>query len=480
MTTLPRSTPAEQGVDPAGITAFIDALESTPQVEPHSIMVLRHGVVVAEGWWAPYAPSQPQLLYSLSKSFASVAAGIAAEEGLLDLDATVLSYFPEFDADIVDERSRRMLVRHVAAMASGHLTETLDRAVAADPLEPVRGFLLVPPDQEPGSVFAYNQPCTYALAAIVQRQSGQTLTEYLRPRLLDPLGIGRAGWQQAPPGRDLGFTGLHITTESVAAFGQLLLQRGRWGDRQLVPEHYLDEATRAQIPTPDETAPDWAQGYGFQFWIARHGYRGDGAFGQFCIVLPEHDAVVVITQQSDDTQAVLDAVWEHLLPAIDAAAPDVEATVDPIDAATTQLRERLGELTLPVLAGGTGAPFSTDVLAPFGGRCDDQPSLTGIRLVDGAIELHEGDRVITAAFGDGAWGVREGEVPVAASAAWHQAAGRVDVVFLETPHRLRIEVRRDGSGFRADWQTTPLRAGTLHELRCPDEVVVARRSAGWA
>jgi CubicO group peptidase (beta-lactamase class C family) len=173
MSSLPTSTPAAQGVDAAGIQAFLDALESDPAIEPHSLMLLRHGQVVAQGWWAPYAPDRLHLLYSLSKSFTATAAGFALAEGLIGLDDPVISYFPEFEADVTDPRSRAMLVRHVASMASGHVEETLDRARAQDREELVRGFLLVPPDQDPGTVFAYNQPATYTLAAIVQRVTGQ-------------------------------------------------------------------------------------------------------------------------------------------------------------------------------------------------------------------------------------------------------------------------------------------------------------------
>jgi CubicO group peptidase (beta-lactamase class C family) len=286
-TDLPRASAESQGVDPAGIDAFLDTLEAASDVEPHSLMVLRHGQVLAQGWWAPYEREQPHLLYSLSKSFASTALGLAVGEGLVDLDATVLSYFPELDADITDPRSRSMRVRHVAAMASGHLSETLERALTNDPVDLVRGFLLVPPDREPGTVFAYNQPCTYTLAAIVQRLSGQTLVDYLRPRLFDPLGIGQVGWQQHPVGRDLGFTGLHATTDAIARLGLLYLQRGVWNGTRLLSEAWVAEATSVQVANPDESNPDWRQGYGFQFWMARHGFRGDGAYGQFCIVLPE-------------------------------------------------------------------------------------------------------------------------------------------------------------------------------------------------
>ena len=161
---LPRSTPADQQVDPAAILGFLDAVDERPDIEMHSLMVVRHGQVVAEGWWAPYSAERPQLLYSLSKSFTSTAAAFAQVEGLLDLDDAVVSHFAEFAADITDPRSRSVKVRHVASMAAGHTRDMLTEAIMRDPEEPVRGFLLIPPDREPGTVFAYSQPCTYALA----------------------------------------------------------------------------------------------------------------------------------------------------------------------------------------------------------------------------------------------------------------------------------------------------------------------------
>jgi CubicO group peptidase (beta-lactamase class C family) len=289
---LPRSTPASRGVDSRRITAFLDALEALPDPQPHSLMILRHGQVVAQGWWAPYTPDRRQLLYSLSKSFTGAAAAFAYAEGLLRLDDPVVSYFPEFEAEITDPGSRSILVRHLLSMASGHSAEQWDEAVTRDPAEPVRGFLLNSPDREPGSVFAYNQPCTYTIAAIVQRASGQRLVDYLRPRLLDPLGIGDVAWQQQPAGRDIGFTGLHATTDAIATLGQLYLQRGVWDGVQLLSEEWVEQATRPQVDNSGlGWGPDWSRGYGFQFWISRHGFRGDGAHGQFCLILPEQDAV---------------------------------------------------------------------------------------------------------------------------------------------------------------------------------------------
>jgi len=335
---LPRSAAAAQQVDPAAVLAFVDAVEADPAIELHSLMVVRHGHVIAEGWWAPHTPERTRLLYSLSKSFTSTALGLALEEGRVGLDDPVVSFFPEFDAEITDPRSRSVTLGHLASMASGHNRDMMQEALTGDPQEPVRGFLLVAPDEEPGTVFAYSQPCTYTLAAIIQRVTGMRLSEYLRPRLFDPLGIGEVGWLTWPPGREQGFSGLFARTEDVAKLGQLYLQGGRWGEDQLLPERYVEQATSRQIDTPNQDNVDWRQGYGFQFWMARHGYRGDGAFGQFCVVLPDHDTVVAITGGTEAMQGVLDNLWEHLLPGLGTSRPDD---------AQRDLDKRLDGLRLP-------------------------------------------------------------------------------------------------------------------------------------
>ncbi|HET9778251.1 MAG TPA: serine hydrolase domain-containing protein [Propionibacteriaceae bacterium] len=480
---LPRGSPESQGVDPAGILAFLDDLEAAPDIEMHSLMIIRHGQVVAEGWWSPYLPEQPHLLYSLSKSFTSTAAAFAIAEGLLDLDATVLSYFPELDREITDRRSRSILVRHVAAMASGHLEETIQRTSALDPTEPVRGFLLIPPDREPGSVFAYNQPCTYTLAAIVQRVTGQTLIHYLRPRLFDPLGIGQAGWQRDAAGRDLGYTGLHSTTDAIARLGMLYLQRGVWNGQRLLSEQWVADATRVQVETrvamedPNEPKPDWQQGYGFQFWIARHGYRGDGAYGQFCVVLPEQDAVIATTAGTENMQGILDGVWADLLPAMSAARVDPSPIVD-------QLAARLEGLELAAFQAKRAPDSSVAAWAeasflPTGGLCEDQPTLTAVRLHHDAehwqLTFVEGDVAFGATVGVAGWRTNLTEtdhgktgVPLAISGGWtEEDTLRAEVIFLETPHRLGLTCSLADGTFLASWRTVPLRAGPLSALRMP-------------
>ncbi|MGN6200278.1 serine hydrolase domain-containing protein [Humibacter sp.] len=331
-----RSSAEAEGVEPAGIRALIEDLDADPQLDPHALIVVRHGAVIASAQWEPYALDRPQLVYSLSKSFTSTAAGFAVAEGLLDLDRPAADYFPEY-ADSVAPESRGILVRHLASMATGHLNDMIV-AFAMDPEHPIRAFLASPPEREPGSVFTYNQLATYTLAAIIQRGSGVRLSEYLRPRLLEPLGIAPVGWQQEPVDVELGFSGLFATPEAVAKLGQLYLAGGVWNGQRLLPESWVREATSKHV---DNAAPggltqadsDWEQGYGFQFWMARHGYRGDGAFGQYCIVLPEHDAVVAITSQTVDMQDVLNRVWKHLLPAFH------DAPLQPRSAASDALHD---------------------------------------------------------------------------------------------------------------------------------------------
>jgi CubicO group peptidase (beta-lactamase class C family) len=469
------SPPAAQGADASGIHAFLDGLETSPEIEPHSLMIVRHGQLVASGWWAPYTPDRVHLLYSLSKSFTSTAAGLALGAGLLRLDDTVISYFPELDPDITDPRSRAMLVRHVASMATGHTAETLGPAREADPGNLVRGFLLVPPDREPGTVFAYNQPATYTLGAIVRRVTGQSLTDYLRPRLFDPLGIGEAAWLRDPSGGELGWSGLHVATDAIARLGLLYLRGGVWEGRRLLPEEWVSQATRVQIANADSTAedawPDWQQGYGFQFWMSRHGYRGDGAYGQFCVVLPDQDAVIAVTGQTQDMQGILDLAWEHLLPAF---GPGPLPGRERADAA---LAERLASLALPSATGKPAPPdraeaWSGAEFTPYGGRCSDQPGLASARVAETAggwaVTLTEDGQPLEVHLGAGGWNTGEEPVPTAVSGGWTDADTlALELAFLETPHRLLITCTLQDRTFTARWRTIPLHEGPLRALRAP-------------
>jgi CubicO group peptidase (beta-lactamase class C family) len=307
---LPRSTPEAQGVPTAGIRSFVEAVNAKVGTM-HSFMLVRHGHVIAEGWWKPQTPDTPHVLHSLSKSFTSTAVGLAIGEGRLSLDDRVLSYFPEEAPPEPSENLRAMRVRDLLTMSTGHESEP--KFTSETPW--VRSFLAHPVPRPPGTHFVYNSPATYMVSALVQKVTGQKLVDYLRPRLFEPLGIENPQWNESPQGISVGGWGLHLRTEDIARFGQLSLQRGVWNGKQLLPASWVDQATARQVANGSDPASDWTQGYGYQFWRCRHGaYRGDGAFGQFCVVMPEWDAVLAMTADTRDMAGQLRLVWEYLLP----------------------------------------------------------------------------------------------------------------------------------------------------------------------
>jgi CubicO group peptidase (beta-lactamase class C family) len=353
-TSLPRSAPEAQGIAPAAVLAFLDGVARVP-VELHSLMLVRHGQVAAEGWWSPYRADLPHMLFSLSKSFTSTAVGLAVDEGCLSLDDRVISFFPDLLPPTVSDNLAAMRVRDLLSMATGH---------AVEPMGGVRGdsnwaqnFLAQPVEFRPGTHFVYNSMATYMLSAIVQQKTGQKIVDYLRPRLFDPLGIGTTRWEESPQGINTGGWGLNLRTEDIAKFGQLYLQRGEWQGRQLIPAGWIAEATRKQIDNGSNPDSDWEQGYGYQFWRCRHNaYRGDGAFGQFCLVMPEQDAVLAMTSGEGNMQAILDLVWQHLLPAMQ------DAPLPADQGANAALRDRLAALALPPQAGEASSPGAAAVM----------------------------------------------------------------------------------------------------------------------
>jgi CubicO group peptidase (beta-lactamase class C family) len=353
---LPRSTPEAQGIASSAILAFVEAAEKDIDAL-HSLMVLRHGQVVAEGWWRPYQRDDPHVLFSLSKSFTSTAVGLAIAEGKLSLDDTVLSFFPEDAPKEPSDNLKAMRVRDLLSMSTGHHAEDIagfDYSSKDPPL--TRAFLALPVAHKPGTHFVYNTPASYMLSAIVHKVSGMPLVEYLRPRLFEPLGIRNPTWDASPQGISYGGFGLSVTTEDIARFGQLYLQKGEWGGKRILPADWVAAATARQVSNGSNPASDWEQGYGYQFWRCRHGvYRGDGAFGQFCVVLPDQDAVVAITSGTGDLQGVLNLVWEHLLAGMKAEPLPADA------AAHDHLEKRLAGLELRPPAGKPASPTARRV-----------------------------------------------------------------------------------------------------------------------
>jgi CubicO group peptidase (beta-lactamase class C family) len=394
---LPRSTPEAQGIPSSAILALVQAFEEKAY-GVHSLMVVRHGKVVAEGWWTPYAKNDPHVLYSLSKSFTSTAVGLAITEGKLTLDDSVLAAFAQDAPAEPSETLKAMRVRDLLTMSTGQHADTIEGFPYDSEERLPKLFLALPVAHKPGTHFVYNTPATYMLSAMVQKATGQSVLEYLTPRLFEPLGITNPTWDADKHGVTLGGFGLRVRTEDIARFGQLYLQKGQWGGRQLLPAAWVEAATARQVSNGSNPKSDWEQGYGYQFWRSRHGlYRGDGAFGQFCIVMPGEDAVVAITSGTKDMAGVMERVWEHLLPALQAAPLAADA------AAQDALVHKLGALVLPAQEGRGTSPLAAKVAGRryvFPAN-DDKAESVALEITRGAVTL--------VSRGDG----KETRVPVA-------------------------------------------------------------------
>ena len=460
---LPRATPEAHGLPSSAVQAFLDRL-AAGGIELHSLMLLRHGHVVAEGWWAPYHREGVQLVYSLSKSVTSCAVGIAVEEGLVSLDDRLVDLFPRA-ASGAGERASRLTLHDVLSMSTGHATDTIDRVRLSAAAEPVSAYLALEPEHERGSWFVYDNGATFVSGAAVQQASGQRLLDYLRPRLLDRIGVGPAAWTTTADGSDQGFSGLHVRTEAIARLGQLLLDDGVWDGERVLPEGWVARATSALTDNSmHDGGVDWQQGYGYQFWQCRHGaYRGDGAYGQFCLVLPDQQSVLAATGCTEDMQGVLDAVWDELLPAY------ADAPLPEDDPARSALEQRLAGATLPVVSSVAAAVGAVgDGPWRFDHEPDEEhPMLRSVvvRRDGPAWQLVLDDwQELVVPCADGAWPAAEG--PFVATGGW-TAPGVFEarVCAVQTPHSLMLRCA-DGR-VSADWVGFPLQGPALALLTAP-------------
>jgi len=303
------SSPESVGIDETAITAFADALDEEG-LGVHGLVIARHGRVAAEGWWHPYRPDEPHMMFSVSKAFTSMAVGLAIDEGLLRLDEPTHDIFPEY------REIPGQTVRHLLTMTSGHDADLFGVFRELPGRDWVELFFEVEAPWQPGTHFVYSTAASYMLAAAVVRRSGVSLTEYLDGRLFGPLGWPTPSWERDARGIEHGGTGLKLTTRQLAQFGQLLLQRGSWEGRQLVPAEWIDEASAYQTRNPWFGHHESEVGYGFQLWRSSHGFRADGMCGQFAVVVPELDLVVATTSGSSDANRILETIWRELLPGV--------------------------------------------------------------------------------------------------------------------------------------------------------------------
>ena len=329
---LPRGKATPQ-LDEA-FAAYLQAVADSAE-DLHSVMVLQHGKVLEEQF---FVPDTAHILNSVSKTFTATAVGFAIEEGLLHLDDKVVDLFPESVPDSVQEKATRITVRHLLTMNAGHGKDPT-YAIRSGKGDWIKEFLEWPVEYEPGTCYCYSSLGTYLLSAAVQKVSGQKVVDYLDSRLWQPLGIEKPHWLESPAGINTGGWGLFLHTEDLARMGLCLLNGGQFRGKQVIPAAWVAQMSANQVPSvgaglnqmqmkeilaahpglpyflPENS--DWVQGYGYQMWRCRHNaFRADGANGQYILILPDQDAVIVTTAHISNMQQEINLIWDHLLPAL--------------------------------------------------------------------------------------------------------------------------------------------------------------------
>lgn len=259
-------------------------------------------------------------LFSGSKTFTAMAVGIAQGEGRLKISDAALSFFSQW-RDIAAPGAERITIRDLLHMCAGHnqsLFTTLNSS--QEPLRDWAELFFTASQHSPaGSTFCYDNGCTYILSRIIQAVSGQSLRDYLMPRLFTPLGITNPQWHTCPQGHCIGAFGLYLTTEEFSRLGILMLQDGHWQQKPLVPSAFIHDAIHDTVTTRGFDDIENRQGYGYQLWRCTipGSYRADGKYGQYSVVLPRQRAVITITAHNEGcANDILRAVWAHTLPQI--------------------------------------------------------------------------------------------------------------------------------------------------------------------
>ncbi len=293
------------------ITSYVDFLRKENNLDIHSFMMIKDDQTIWEEYYRPYEKETPHVMYSVSKSFTSTAIGLAVDKGMLSVEDSVYSFFPEYK-DLCDSEYKRALkVKHLLSMSTGF---TSDESKIFSEYDFVRTILSNPIEHEPGTVFNYFTAGTYMLAAIFKKVMGVNVHDYLKQGLFKSMDINDTQWLSCPKEITYGGFGLYIKTSDMIKLGCLYLNKGVYKGERLLSESWVDEATRKQVDNdgPDKQI-DWTQGYGYQFWrCCFDAFRADGMNGQYIIVKPDMNLVAAITSNIQDMQIPLTGFAEMI------------------------------------------------------------------------------------------------------------------------------------------------------------------------
>lgn len=368
----------------AAVTGFFKTSQRDNN-DIHALVVYKNGGKIIDAAALPYSSRYRRQMYSISKSFTSTAIGIASDAGLLSVDDRICDIFADKMPENPSENLLKMKVHHLLSMNTGHAECVYPRIVNSD--DPAAEFLRQEVEFEPGTHFVYNNAATFMLSAIITRVTGMSMLDYLYPRLFKKIGIEPECWLANPNGVNDGACGLFVSAEELARLGLLYLNGGVYNGERILSEAWVRLAQTAHSDNSMNGNPDWTAGYGYQFWCnRREGYRGDGAMGQLCVILPERGIVAAVVGETADMQTELDRLFELIYALEDENDTACSADLDGI---------------YPPRAGGF-APYSRyyrleeNVMGLTGANLEISPSEAVLTLDNGSMR----EKII---IGNGRW-----------------------------------------------------------------------------
>lgn len=445
-------SPEFHGVPSSALLNFINALDKLEFL--HGITIFRHGEAILQASWKPYSPDIPHHLFSLSKSFVSCAIGFALQDGRLSFTDTLGALFPEYATlPTVSEETKSITVKDLLTMRSGQGECHLGQFIVFPSKEGktfAQQYMEVPLKWKPGEMFNYNSGNTYMLSAIIQKLYGMNVVEFLYPRLFEPLGIEKPYWQQSPEGVKYGGWGLFLTLEDISKFTKLISEGGVWEGKQILPADYLKEATSFHSDNSFNNNRDWENGYGYQFWRCSHegAFRGDGACGQYALVIPDYDMAIATQAGLPMMGKILIEIWDNLLPSIKTDKPII-----PVPADQQALAEKLASLELPKPQGGFRAGVQNGKFLLEKNTIGFDSVECQFQAAGGELILTRGEKSFTLPFGYGKWLC--GDAPqiyndlggkVALAGAWeNESTLLLNMAFLNEPTfaKYRLEFNGD-------------------------------------
>lgn len=346
MTDLLHEVPEKIGMSSKVLLELYEELEQN-YLPIHSLVVMRHGKIATSGYWHPYTKDMNHIIYSTSKSITALAVGLCIEEGRFKLEDRLMDFFPDLIVGPVQEYARMRTVRHLLTMTDGQLGDP-DKSIDRTYCDWFKSYLNSSPQVKPGTLYSYNNAATIGLSAIIQRVTGMNMMDYLQPRLFDPLGIYGIYCEQQM-GIDAASRGIHCKTEDLAKIGQMMMQKGKWEGKQIIPAHWVEEATKKQVEATNFSyTTDGNTGYGYQWWQYRDGAIGTkGNGGNNVIYNAKYDLVWAFTANLEDSAGTQPELIHTLWPFIYRSMAEAGEAEDPEVYAALREKERQLEFAVP-------------------------------------------------------------------------------------------------------------------------------------